>query len=74
MFAEGEEDGFGFEAGEADVGGIPEARGVATVDDGAGDLGADLLFKSVAESFEAGSLAGGKMPRPMPANTIKSTV
>lgn len=49
LLAEEEEDGFSFEAGEGDVGGVGEAVFKVSVDVGVGDEGVDLVFEAVAE-------------------------
>jgi len=46
---EGDDEGFGFNVVEVDVGGVGYARGSGTVDSGFRDLGEDALLKTVAE-------------------------
>src|ERR1700675_720226 len=47
---EGDDEGFAFEAGKKDIGGVGCTRGVGRIDTGIGDVGEDALFESVAEA------------------------
>ena len=48
-----DDEGFAFESGKKDVGGVGCARNIGRVDVGIGDAGEDTLFESVAEADDA---------------------
>ena len=55
---EGDDQGFGFDVIEVEVGGVGDAGGSSSVDAAVFDLGEDALFEAVAEGGEFGGGCG----------------
>ena len=56
---EGDDEGFGFDVVEVEVGGVGDAGSAGSVDAALFYLGEDALFEAVAEGGEVGGGVGG---------------